>query len=145
MDTFDMQDKIFSLFSTDTAMKTALGITADYLATFGGDDEYNLQCALDIKIKRQELSLDQVVVENLPYMTTAFINAHVTRNYLVNHGVLEIITYGSWIDAKSIVKIQKKILQDNFEDYQVTREGQVSSGVSGIYAYSVRYNPIVKA
>ena len=148
VDTFDIQNKIINSFASDTDMKAALGITDEFLASFGGTSEENYYNAVDVKIRRFALPVEQVITDYLPYMTVAFVNAYKTGNMLINHGLLEIITYVSqWGDANNIVKQQRRVLKETFEDndFQVVHEGQISSGVPGIFAYSVRYKPMVRS
>jgi hypothetical protein len=133
------------LFSTDTELLADLGVTADYIAHFAtGDDAANLANALDIKIKQRELTVDQVLAENLPYMTMSFINAYPTGNYLRNKGVLSIVVYTTGDEAAICTRI-RRILQGQYEDFQVIHEGQVASGTPGIFAYRTEFYPLVRS
>ena len=135
MDSFGTQDIIFDDFAADNELNGLLGIT---------DNTNNEQ--LNNKIYREELPIVQITPEALPFLYIVFINAHATNNFMVNKGVLELSVYaGTRYDAMNIIRACKEILQNNYEDYQIIHEGQVSSGVSGIYKYILRFTPLIES
>jgi hypothetical protein len=67
----------------------------------------------------------------------------ITRNILVNRGLLEVNIYSSErYFAGQIKKRINKILKDNFE-IQIVAEGQISMPTANIYGYKIRYRPLV--
>jgi len=101
---------------------------------------------LNTRVRREELSMDRLTVDTLPFISLVFINAHPTGNFKVNKGVLELNIYTcTRYDAMNIYGVVKKLLQNSYEDFQVIHEGQVSSGVTGVYEYSIRFYPMISA
>ena len=100
------------LFRGSTELMTLLGVTdiEDW-------DELNT------RVRREELSVELLTTDLLPFISLVFINAHPTGNYKVNKGVLELNIYTSTrYDAMNIYGVAKKLLQDNYEDFQVIHE-----------------------
>jgi len=132
MDSFSLQDDIFELCRSSTELLSIFGITDN-------DDQLNE------RIRREECPVELLTTDSLPFLSLVFINAHPTRNYLVNTGVLEMNIYSSTrYDAMQIYRIVKGLLQSR-EDFAIHAEGQVPSGIVGIYQYRVRFSPLVSA
>lgn len=134
-DSFDRQDKIFEYFIGDTTLIGLLGIT-----------DVNDNDQLNSHIRREVQSVDLLTTDSLPFIVEYFPNTHPTSNYRVNSGVLEIDVYaGTRYDAMLLSKRIKEILEQNYEDTALIHEGQVSSGVKGIYEFSMRFKPLIKS
>jgi len=133
MITFDIKDKIYQIFINDKELMRLMGDPI-------GDEQKNL------KFRRQTRELTEVDADVLPFVSFVFIDATPTHNYLCNKGLLELDIYCS-VDyqAGQIYRVIKPLLQKNFEDFQVTAEGESSSGISGIYCYRIRFKPFVNS
>lgn len=134
MDTFDVQDKLFNLFVDDTELCKLLSIT----------DPKNNDLT-NTKIRREIQSTELINNKNLPFISVFFANSYRTGNWKMNHGLLEIDVYsGTRYNAKKIVKRIKSLLSE-YDDMYVYHEGQVASGIVGIYEYSMRLYPLVES
>lgn len=134
MDTFDVQDKLFNLFISDKELCNLLSIK----------DPTNNDL-INSKIRREIQSSELVNSKALPFLTVVFSNSYRTENWKMNHGLLEIDVYsGTRYSAKKIVKRIKSLLS-TFDDMWIYHEGQVASGITGIYEYSMRLLPLVES
>lgn len=135
MDSFGMQDEIFMLFRGSPELMSLLNIT--------DTEDYD---QLNTRIRREELEVKLLTADVLPFVSIVFVNAHPTENHLINKGVLELCIYTSTRnDALHIYRVAKGLLQNHYEDFRIVHEGQISSGVTGIYAYSIRFYPMINA
>lgn len=128
--TFKTQDQIFELLSNDTELMNLLGNPAT-------DEELN------IKLKREMTSIDVFDTNDLDFISFYFVNAMPTKNYKVNKGVL-IIDYFTSLryNAGELSEKIKTILSEKL-GLQIMSEGQIASGIVGVYQYRQRFMPLV--
>ena len=132
---FELQDEIWSLFRSSPEVLSILGVT--------DDQDYD---QLNTRIRREECPVSLLTPDVLPFVSLVFINSHRTGNHLVNNGVLELSIYTSTrYDAMRLFKVLKELLQNRYEDFSIVHEGQIPSGVVGIYQYSIRFSPFISA
>jgi hypothetical protein len=132
METFAIQDKVYGIFTNDTELLSLLGDPTD-------DESKNL------RFRREELMLTELNTEVIPFLSFVFIDSLESKNYLRNKGILEVNIYCSVrYEAMGIYRRLQALLKENF-DIQVIHEGQVASGIQGIYCYRVRYRIIVSS
>ena len=83
----------------------------------------------------------------LPFVDMSFIPTHgQQKNYLTNKGTLEFNIYCSYIsEAEVIYKAIKVILENNYEDLQVTYSGQGGCPIADIYRYIFRVRPLTSS
>jgi len=137
-DQFDVQTELFGIFSTDSELLGLLEVT-------GGTEE-----ELNNKIRR--VMADTTVmtsddVSTMPFFDFTFvpIRGHV-NNYLVSKSTLEFNIYSpTWNSIEAIYKRLHTILQNTYEDAQVTYGGQGSSGITGVMRYVFRVHQLTKA
>jgi hypothetical protein len=130
MDTFDHQDKIFSLLSNDDELLLLLG-------AISGDND-----SLNKKIKREfeDMSL---LKDDVPFVCIVFTDGRQTNNYLVTKGLLEVEVYApNRYTADLICKKVSMILRENEYD-TILPFRQIASGIPGVIAYGGRYLPLV--
>ncbi len=131
--TFDIKNNIFQIFTNDTELMNILGCQDDNESK-------------DLKFRRQSKMLTEVDIGVLPFVSFVFIDASPTNNYLRNKGLLELdIVCSSDYEAEQIYKKIIPLLQQRFEDFRITAEGEVNSGISGIYCYRIRFKPLVSS
>ena len=132
MDSFALQDSIFSLLTNDVQMLSLLNNPS-------GNEELNLRC------RREDLLVSELSPEAIPFVSFVFIDAQLTNNYLTNNGVLEVNIYTvSRYDAMNIYRRLKELLYSD-ERYRIIAEGQIPSGISGIFLYRLRLKPIINS
>lgn len=129
-----MQDKIFDLFTNDAPLMELMLSPQDM------DNMNN-------RFRREEMKLEEITADKLPFIIFVFLpEGSQTQNYLVNKSLLEVSIYCNKRDkATKIYPEIKRILQSNFEDFQITKEGQKESGVRGIFKYVLRFKPLVNS
>lgn len=133
MDTFDIQDEMFSLFIADSVLTELLGIA---------DATDIILC--DSKIRRQQQDSTLLKPEMLDFFDYSFIDATKTGNFLVNHGILEFNIYaGKRNDASLICKSIRRILKKNYEDMHVYSEQQAGCPIENIFCYCLRVRPTI--
>ena len=142
METFEVQNEIFQLFYNDLQMLSLLGIITPYQYEFVTPsqvyEELNFEL-LNEKIRREELMLSEIKPEVLPFVTFVFIDSLESKNHLVNRGILEVNIFCSVrYEASGIYSRVKTLLKQKF-DLQLIHEGQVASGIQGIYCYRTRF------
>jgi hypothetical protein len=144
--TFDLQDQIYEFCRGSTETKDALQITQEYIDAFDRTPEENINDAWDTKVRREEYQVTPLTIDILPFLSLVFINAHPTKNYLVNLGVLEMNIYGSTrYSVIQIYRVVRGLLQSKYENFAIIAEGQVASGIVGIYQYRVRFSPLISS
>jgi len=127
---FKTQDQIFDLLRNDQELMTLLGSPAT-------DEEIN------IKLKREMTSIDVFNTDDLDFISFYFINAMPTRNHKVNRGVLVIDYFTSLrYNAGELSERVKTVLADKL-DLQIMSEGQIPSGIVGVYQYRQRFMPLI--
>ncbi|WP_371380738.1 hypothetical protein [Sporomusa aerivorans] len=133
MDTFEYQDKLFAILSNDTELLNIFNNPSDI-------DQLN-------NVFRREACMpEEVTVEKIPFVTFVFIDTLPTDNYMINNGVLEFNAYVSSRYAAMLIKRRiDALIKKNIEQFQVTYEGQVSSGVQGVICYRWRYKKLVSS
>jgi hypothetical protein len=130
---FDIQDRIFGLFYNDNELLSLLGSPIS-------NEEINN------RIRLEQFDETLVTTDITPFISVTFIDAHNTKNYLTNKGVLEILIYTPLrYNAMLIYKRINSILKDNFDDFSIVAEGQKNSAVPGIYQYCIRYKPMINS
>lgn len=132
MDTFDIQDELYLAFTNDDALMEELGNPIGHEAK-------------NLRFRREELMLSELTAEILPFITFVFIDSIESKNMLRNRGILEVNIYcSSQYQAGIIYRRLKDVLKQLY-DIQLIHEGQVSSGVSGIYCYRTRFKLLVNS
>lgn len=132
METFAIQDNIYELFTSDTELMDRLGKPSD-------DKSKNLRC------RREEINLNELKPEIVPFVSFVFIDSLKSDNYLRNNGILELNIFCS--DRFQAIGIYDRcilLLEQKFE-IQVFREGQVNSDISGIYCYRTKFKILVNS
>lgn len=99
----------------------------------------------NLKFRRQTKVLTEVDVEQLPFVSFVFIDADVTKNYLRNKGLLELNIYCSADYEAEIIYNAIVPLVKQLDDVSIIAEGEVASGIPGIYCYRVRFRPLVNS
>lgn len=129
-----MQDKIYDLFTNDAPLM-------ELMLNPQGPEETNG------RFRREEMMLEEVTADKLPFIIFVFLpDGSQTKNYLVNKSLLEVSIYCSTrYEATQVYPRIKRILQSNFEDFQVIREGQQPSGIQGVFKYVLRFKPLVNS
>lgn len=132
METFDIQNEIYDLLTNDTELLALLGDPID-------DESKNL------RFRREELMLSEVKPEIIPFVSFVFIDSLESKNMLRNRGILEVNIFCSVrYEASGIYTRVKTLLKQKF-DLQLIHEGQVASGIQGIYCYRVRFRLLVNS
>lgn len=131
---FEIQDKIYNLFTNDTQL----------MNLFDNPDTDELR---NEKFRREGMYLEEITIDKLPFIIFVFLpDGSSTQNYLVNKSLMEISIYTTTrYEAMLIYKEVKRILQSNFEDMQIIVEGQRPSGILGIFKYIIRFKPLVNS
>lgn len=128
--TFRTQDQIYELLGNDLEVLALLGNPST-------DEEKN------IKLKREITSLDVFETSDLDFLSFYFIDAVPTKNFKVNKGIL-IIDYFAALryNAGELSEKVKSVLARKL-DLQIMSEGQIPSGIIGVYQYRQRFMPLV--
>ena len=86
-------------------------------------------------------------VSTMPFFDFTFVPIRgQVNNYLVSKSTLEFNIYSStWNSVGAIYKRLHTILQNTYEDAQVTYGGQGSSGITGVMRYVFRVHQLTKA
>lgn len=140
IDTFDLQDELYDLFSTDSELISYLKLEAT-----------PLEESLQNKIRRTKV--DETVLETdttdiLPFFSYSFIaGMSRTSNYLVNKSPMQINIYYNYdADIRPIYKKIKKLLNENYDDMRVISEGQyTSASFQSIRCYRFIVSPLVNS
>ena len=133
MITFDIKNKLFEVFTNDTELKNIVSCLDE-------DESKNL------KFRRQTKVLTEVDIDMLPFVSFVFIDANPTGNHLMNKGLLELdIVCSVDYEAEIIYKTIVPLIHQQLEDLRIVAEGEVSSGISGIYCYRLRFKPLVNS
>lgn len=105
-----------------------------------GDDE-----SKDLKFRRQNNILTEVDSDSLPFISFVFKDADNTGNYLRNKGMLQIDIYCS-VDyvAENIYNVVVPLVKQ-VDDIIIAAEGEAPTGITGIYRYRVRFQPLVNS
>lgn len=134
MDSFEVQDMLFNKFTSDTELMQFLNAT--------DTNNYDL---LNKKVQREILAPETIKPEDAPFIYIICVNAYVTNNWMRNNAIMEIGAYtGSRYDAINIIRACHRLLR-TYDGYSIIHEGQVSSGVSGIYKYAIRFSPLINS
>lgn len=148
MDAFDFQDKVMDLLIKDETFCTLMDIPyPEPDPNVVSDDEYQAyNDKVNQRVKRQIYSTDVLQQDSIPVVIEYFYNAYQTNNFLMNHGAfqIDVYTYERY-QAVQIVRAIKRVVQDNFEDMYLFHENQTSSGIEGVYEYSLRFLPLISS
>lgn len=127
---FKTQDQIFNILKSDTVLLNIIGNPV-------GND------ALNIKFKREMCSVDVINAKDLDFISFYFVNAMPTKNYMVNKGIL-IIDYYTALRYNSMLLSDRVVfLLNKYMDLNISSEGQIPSGMVGIYQYRQRFMPTI--
>ena len=138
-DQFDVQEELYNIFSINSDLLNALGIS-------GATDEN----VLTDKIRRvmsDTTVMAQDDIDTMPFFDYTFVPMRgQVNNFLVSKSTLEFNIYSStWSPISSIYKILHTILQNTYEDAQIYYSGQGSSGITGAMRYVFRVHHLTKS
>lgn len=130
----ELQDELFGLFINDKDICTILGI----------NDSTNIpECSTKIRRELQTAALANDGPSLFFVYTWIPSLGAIQDNYKVNRNTLEFIIYGKYrAHIVKLYKAIKKVMQTNFEDFQIVSEGQVDSPITGLTSYCFRVRPL---
>jgi hypothetical protein len=98
----------------------------------------------DMRVRREDQSPEVLTTDDLDFIAVFFVDAAPTKNYMVNKGYLIVDYYTSIrYNAKLLSERVAELLQ-GYDEIKLYSEGQAISGITGIYKYRQRYNPLVR-
>ncbi len=109
-----------------------------------------LGCADDdesknLKFRTQNNIITEVDSASLPFISFVFKDADTTGNYLRNKGLLQIDIYCSVdYEAENIYNAVVPLVKQ-VDEVSIVAEGEALTGITGIYRYRVRFQPLVNS
>lgn len=133
----ELQDELFGLFIKDATICELLGIT---------DSEDFEFCSNVIRRGVQPAAVINEAPDLFFSYYTVPTYSGFSENYLVNQQVVEFTVYGKFKgQITKLFKAINAVLKRNYEDMRMVAEGDVSSSVTGLYAYMFRVKPLVRS
>lgn len=139
MNTFDIQDALFTAFASDEDLCTLLQINVE------GMDEDSKYSVLNAKLRREDFAPEQFSDGTLDFIAFYFADADTTGNYLVNAGLLRLDIYVQYRYNAGLIR--KRVLQliRNIFDIRLVAEGQKQSDITNVYKYRLEFLPLVSS
>lgn len=139
MNTFDIQDALFTAFASDEELCTLLQINVEDM------DEDSKYSVLNTKLRREDFAPEQFSDGTLDFIAFYFADADTTGNYLVNAGLLRLDIYVQYRYNAGLIR--KRVLQliRNIFDIRLVAEGQKQSDITNVYKYRLEFLPLVSS
>lgn len=139
MNTFDIQDALFTAFASDEELCTLLQINVEDM------DEDSKYSVLNTKLRREDFAPEQFSDGTLDFIAFYFADADTTGNYLVNAGLLRLDIYVQYRYNAGLIR--KRVLQliRNIFDIRLVAEGQEQSDITNVYKYRLEFLPLVSS
>lgn len=132
MNAFEYTDKLAEVFTQDKELRDLLG---------AGEPSQTKEFAS--KFRRKDQENDEFEPKNLSFIAFYFVGTDVTRNALVNKGLLRIEIYAKKRSEASEIRHRIVHLMHEHFDERVVAEGQRVAGIKEVFKYRLEFRPLV--
>lgn len=132
MNAFQYTDELAEVFTGDKELRDLLGA-----------GEPRQDRAFSSKFRRKDQENDEFEPSDLSFIAFYFVDTDVTKNALVNKGLLRIEIYTPRRSIASEIRNRIVHLMHEHFDERVAAEGQKVAGIKEVFKYRLEFRPLV--